>query len=145
VALTEAEAVLRLARENDGSGLVRFEVLGPLRYFLNAPGTDEMSVMVRDVLGRLAEHDRRRNGELLRTLRAYLRAGGHHPTAAADCHVHVSTLKYRLGRIAELLGRPVTDPQVQFELRLAFSTLEVLASLGLTADEIFADHPRSSE
>ena len=145
VALTEAEAVLRLARENDSSGLVRFDVLGPLRYFLNAPGTDEMSVMVRDVLGRLAEHDRRRNGELLRTLRAYLRSGGHHPSAAADCHVHVSTLKYRLGRIAELLGRPVTDPQVQFELRLAFSTLEVLASLGLTADEIFADHPPSPE
>lgn len=145
VALTEAEAVLRLARENDRSGLVTFDALGPLRYFLNAPGTKEMSVMVCDVLGRLAEHDRRRNGELLRTLRAYLRSGGHHPTAAADCHVHVSTLKYRLGRIAELLGRPVTDPQVQFELRLAFSTLEVLASLGLSADEIFADHSPSSE
>jgi DNA-binding PucR family transcriptional regulator len=102
-----------------------------------------MSVMVRDVLGRLAEYDRRRNGELLRTLRAYLRSGGHHPTAAADCHVHVSTLKYRLGRIAELLGRPVTDPQVQFELRLAFSTLDVLAALGQTADEIFTQ-PRPS-
>jgi sugar diacid utilization regulator/putative methionine-R-sulfoxide reductase with GAF domain len=145
VALTEAEAVLRLARENDRSGLVTFDALGPLRYFLNAPGTDEMSVMVRDVLGRLAEHDRRRNGELLRTLRAYLRNGGHHPTAAADCHVHPSTLKYRLGRIAELLGCSVTDPQVQFELRLAFSTLEVLASLGLASDEIFADHSPSSE
>jgi sugar diacid utilization regulator/putative methionine-R-sulfoxide reductase with GAF domain len=145
VALTEAEAVLRLAHENDRSGLVTFDALGPLRYFLNAPGTAEMSVMVCDTLGRLADHDRRRNGELLRTLRAYLRNGGHHPTAAADCHVHVSTLKYRLGRIAELLGRPVTDPQVQFELRLAFATLEVLASLGLTADEIFADHASSSE
>lgn len=145
VALTEAEAVLRLARENHRSGLVTFDLLGPLRYFLNAPGTDEMSVMVRDVLGPLAEHDRRRNGELLRTLRAYLRHGGHHPTAAADCHVHVSTLKYRLGRIAELLGCSVTDPQVQFELRLAFSTLEVLASLGLTADEIFDTHPPSPE
>jgi sugar diacid utilization regulator/putative methionine-R-sulfoxide reductase with GAF domain len=143
VALTEAEAVLRLARDSDRSGLVTFDALGPLRYFLNSPGTDEMSVMVRDVLGRLAEYDRRRNGELLRTLRAYLRSGGHHPTAAADCHVHVSTLKYRLGRIAELLGRPVTDPQVQFELRLAFSTLDVLAALGQTADEIFTQ-PRPS-
>jgi hypothetical protein len=57
--------------------------------------------------------------------------------------VHVSTLKYRLGRIAELLGRPVTDPQVQFELRLAFSTLDVLAALGQTADEIFTQ-PRPS-
>jgi GAF domain-containing protein/sugar diacid utilization regulator len=145
VALNEAEAVLRLARENDRSGLVTFNALGPLRYFLNSPGTTEMSKMVGDVLGVLADYDRRRNGELLRTLRAYLRSGGHHPTAAADCHVHVSTLKYRLGRIAELLGRPVTDPQVQFELRLAFSTLEVLASLGLSSGEIFAGRSPSSE
>lgn len=137
IALGEAEAVLRLARDNDRSGLVTFEALGPLRYFLNAPGTAEMSAMVNSVLGDLADYDRRRNGELIRTLRAYLRSGGHHPTAAADCHIHVSTLKYRLGRIAELLGRPVSDPQAQFELGLAFSTLDVLGTLGLTTDEIF--------
>ena len=137
IALGEAEAVLRLARDNDRAGLVTFEALGPLRYFLNAPGTAEMSAMVNSVLGDLADYDRRRNGELIRTLRAYLRSGGHHPTAAADCHIHVSTLKYRLGRIAELLGRPVSDPQAQFELGLAFSTLDVLGTLGLTTDEIF--------
>ena len=137
IALGEAEAVLRLARDNDRAGLVTFEALGPLRYFLNAPGTAEMSAMVNSVLGDLAGYDRRRNGELIRTLRAYLRSGGHHPTAAADCHIHVSTLKYRLGRIAELLGRPVSDPQAQFELGLAFSTLDVLGTLGLTTDEIF--------
>lgn len=137
IALGEAEAVLRLARDNDRSGLVTFEALGPLRYFLNAPGTAEMRAMVSSVLGGLADYDRRRNGELIRTLRAYLHSGGHHPTAAADCHIHVSTLKYRLGRIAELLGRPVSDPQAQFELGLAFSTLDVLRTLGLTTDEIF--------
>jgi sugar diacid utilization regulator/putative methionine-R-sulfoxide reductase with GAF domain len=137
VALGEAEAVLRLARDNERPGLVTFDALGPLRYFLNAPGTAEMSAMVNSVLGDLADYDRRRNGELIRTLRAYLRSGGHHPTAAAECHIHVSTLKYRLGRIAELLGRPVSDPQAQFELALAFSTLDVLGTLGLTTDEIF--------
>jgi len=138
VALAEAEAVLRLARNNHRCGLVTFDALGPLRYFLNAPGTDEMSAMVSDVLGVLADYDQRRNGELIRTLRAYLRAGGHHPTAAGECHIHVSTLKYRIGRITELLGRSVSDPQVQFELERAYSTLDVLASLGLSSAEIFA-------
>jgi DNA-binding PucR family transcriptional regulator len=137
VALNEAEAVVRLARNDHRSGLVTFDALGPLRYFLNAPGTDEMRTMVCDVLAPLADYDRRRTGELVRTLRAYLDNGGHHPTAAAECHIHVSTLKYRIGRIAELLGRSVSDPQVQFELRLAFSTLDVLSSLGLSYAEIF--------
>jgi DNA-binding PucR family transcriptional regulator len=138
VAFKEAEAALRFARDNHRSGLVTFDALGPLRYFLNAPGTEEMSAMVSDVLGALADYDRRRNGELIRTLRAYLSHGGHHPTAAAECHIHVSTLKYRIARIAELLGRPVSDPQAQFELGPAFSTLDVLASLGVSPDEIFA-------
>jgi DNA-binding PucR family transcriptional regulator len=138
VAFNEAQAVLRLARDNHRAGLVRFDALGPLRYFLNAPGTDDMRAMVSDVLGVLADYDQRRNAELIRTLRAYLRSGGHHPSAAAECHIHVSTLKYRMGRITELLGRSMSDPEVQFELGLAFSTLDVLSSLGLSPGEIFA-------
>jgi DNA-binding PucR family transcriptional regulator len=139
VALNEAEAGLRLARGNPRAELVTFDALGPLRYFLNAPGTDEMRAMVSAMLGALADYDRRRKGELIPTLRAYLSSGGHHPTAAAECHIHVSTLKYRIARITELLGRPVSSPQVKFELSLAFSTLDVLASLGVSAGEIFAE------
>jgi sugar diacid utilization regulator len=140
VALSEAEAVLRLAREDHCNGLVKFDRLGPLRYFLNAPRTEDMRAMVRDVLGPLAGYDERRNGELLSTLRAYLHSGGHQPSAAASCHIHVSTLKYRIGRIAELLGRSVSDPSAQFELALAFSTLDLLAALGVSHAEIFF-HP----
>jgi sugar diacid utilization regulator/putative methionine-R-sulfoxide reductase with GAF domain len=137
VALGEAEAVMRLAHETGRSGLVTVEALGPLRYFLNSPGTTEMSAMVDDLLGTLVDYDRCRNSEMMRTLRAYLDSGGHHPTAAAQCHIHTSTLKYRLGRITELLDRRVSGPQAQFELTLAFSTLDALGSLGLTHDEIF--------
>jgi sugar diacid utilization regulator/putative methionine-R-sulfoxide reductase with GAF domain len=137
VALGEAEAVMRLAHETGRSGLVTVEALGPLRYFLNSPGTAEMSAMVDDVLGTLVDYDRCRNSEMMRTLRAYLDSGGHHPTAAAQCHIHTSTLKYRLGRITDLLDRRVSGPQDQFELTLAFSTLDALGSLGLTHDEIF--------
>jgi sugar diacid utilization regulator/putative methionine-R-sulfoxide reductase with GAF domain len=144
VALGEAEAVLRLARDTGRSGLVTVEALGPLRYFLNSPGTTEMSAMVDDVLGALFAYDRWRNSEMMRTLRAYLDSGGHHPTAAAQCHIHASTLKYRLGRIAELLDRRVSDPQTQFELTLAFSTLDALGSLGLTPDEIFTRRQSSA-
>jgi DNA-binding PucR family transcriptional regulator len=131
--------VLRLARDEHCGGLVKFDRLGPLRYFLNAPRTEDMRAMVRDVLGPLAGYDERRSGELMGTLRAYLQSGGHHPSTAASCHIHVSTLKYRIGRIAELLGRPVSDPSAQFELRLAYSTLDLLAALGLSYGEIFSD------
>jgi DNA-binding PucR family transcriptional regulator len=75
---------------------------------------------------------------LLHTLAAFVRSGGHHPTAAEACHIHSSTLKYRLGRITTILERSLTDPRTQFELMLAFATLDALRSLGVDEDEVFA-------
>ena len=51
---------------------------------------------------------------------------GHHPTAAATCHVHVSTLKYRLSVIRRVLGRSLSDPDVKFGLRVAFRLMDIL-------------------
>jgi len=138
LALAEAEAVLRLARSNRRTGLATVASLGPLRHFLNAPGTADMLAMVRAALGPVAQYDRKGNADLLHTLAAFVRSGGHHPTAAAACHIHSSTLKYRLGRITTILERSLTDPRTQFELMLAFATLDALRSLGVDEDEVFA-------
>ncbi len=131
-ALREAEAALGLAAAGrGGSTLVSYEELGPMRFLLDASNTDEMIGLVHDVLGPLAEHDQERGGELMTTLRAYLAAGGHHPTTSATCHIHVSTLKYRLSRIAAILDRSLTDPPTRFELSLAFEIMRVLGMVGI--------------
>lgn len=131
VALREAEATLTFAL---GGGrpetLVGYEDLGPLRFMLDAPDTTEMVSLVRDVLGPLAEHDARRNADLLFTLRVFLESGGHHPTTSERCHIHASTLKYRLARIAAILNRPLSDPAMRFELSLALEVLGVLELVG---------------
>jgi DNA-binding PucR family transcriptional regulator len=130
-ALREAEGALALALGSTRpDALVTYEDLGPLRFLIDAPDTSAMSAMVRDLLGPLADHDARRNGELLLTLRAYLATGGHHPTTAERCHIHVSTLKYRLAKIGEILDRPLTDPGARFELSLAFEVLDILQMVG---------------
>jgi PucR family transcriptional regulator, purine catabolism regulatory protein len=87
------------------------------------------------LLGPLAEHDRERGAELMTTLRAYLAAGGHHPTTSSTCHIHVSTLKYRLARIAAILDRSLTDPATRFELSLAFEIMRVLEMVGISPFE----------
>jgi DNA-binding PucR family transcriptional regulator len=133
LALREAEGALAMAVSsagNDRDILVGHEDLGPLRFLLDAPDTTEMRAMVRDVLGPLAEHDARRRADLLNTLRAYLDCGGHHATTAERCHIHISTLKYRLSRIAAILGRSLSDPTDRFELRLALEVLGVLEAVG---------------
>jgi DNA-binding PucR family transcriptional regulator len=110
---------------------VSHDSLGPLRFLLDAPDTGEMTAMVRTLLGPIAAYDAHRGGgEVLETLRAYLELGNR-PAVAQRCHIHVSTVKYRMDKAAELLGRPLTEPQTRFEIRLAFAVLDVLRTLGI--------------
>ena len=129
LAFQQAEAALDLARSGGDRAFVSYESMGPLRFVLDAPRTDEMARLVQEVLGSLAAHDAAHHAELLQTLRHYLEAGGHHPTAAQRCHIHVSTLKYRLARIAEITGS-ITDPGARFQLTLAFELRDMLTRLG---------------
>jgi DNA-binding PucR family transcriptional regulator len=128
-ALREAEAALGLAVARDGV-FVGYEDLGPLRFLLDAPDTTEMSSLVQELLGPLAQRDSAKGSDLLVTLRVFLECGGHHPSTCERCHIHASTLKYRLSRIATVLGRSLADPSTRFELNLAFELLRVLDMAG---------------
>jgi hypothetical protein len=56
---------------------------------------------------------------LLETLAAWLDAHGEARPAAAALHVHVQTVRYRLGQLRDLLGAALDDPQARLELALA--------------------------
>lgn len=75
---------------------------------------------------------------LLTTLEAVLDAGGNHGAAAHALGVHVQTIRYRLGRLRELLGPVLDDPAQQFELHLALRARRL--SEGLPAPAPAGDH-----
>ena len=134
VALREAGAAVGLARKAGAGRIVTHESLGSLRFLLDAPDTGQMVEMVRDLLGPVAAHDRKRGGGgILETLRAYLAVGGNRSAVADQCHIHVSTVKYRMRKASELLDMPLSDARARFELTLAFDVLDVLAMLGIDA------------
>jgi hypothetical protein len=56
---------------------------------------------------------------LLDTLGAWLDAHGEARPAAEALHVHVQTVRYRLGQLRDLLGDALDDPRVRLELALA--------------------------
>jgi hypothetical protein len=56
---------------------------------------------------------------LLDTLHAWLDAHGEARPAAASLHVHVQTVRYRLGQLRDLLGNSLDDPDARLELALA--------------------------
>lgn len=67
----------------------------------------------------LADHDRRANGDLVRTLDAYLEHGGALAEAAAALNVHRNTLLYRIGRIEEITGLDLKDTAQRLNLHVA--------------------------
>ncbi len=63
------------------------------------------------------EHD----PALLDSLRAYLAANGQGEAAARALAIHRHTLRYRIRKIAELLGRDLDDPAARAELWIALT------------------------
>ncbi|WP_162794907.1 PucR family transcriptional regulator, partial [Nonomuraea lactucae] len=59
--------------------------------------------------------------DLVESLRAYLDSNGHWDAAAQRLGVHRHTLRYRMKRVAELLGRDLDDPGVRAELWIALA------------------------
>jgi DNA-binding PucR family transcriptional regulator len=108
---------------------VRADRLGPLRFLLDAPDVAQVRAVVAEQLGPLVEHDGR--ADLLGTLRAFVAADGNVAETARACFVHKNTLRYRLGRIAEILGRDPADPDAKFHLRMAFDLADLFAGLGI--------------
>jgi len=124
-----ANACVAFAERIGGpAGVTRYDELGPLRFVLDTPDPRHAVAISSEALERLVEHDRGGRSELVATLRAYLETGGHQRETADRCHIATSTLKYRMAKIRDLLGRSPAEPEVQFELMLAFKLRDLLAS-----------------
>ncbi|MFG3043832.1 PucR family transcriptional regulator [Streptomyces sp. NPDC048241] len=71
----------------------------------------------------LTEYDRRHRAELIPTLEAFLDCDGSWTRCAARLHLHVNTLRYRVGRIEQLTGRDLSrlEDKLDFFLALRMS------------------------
>jgi len=81
------------------------------------PGLMEELATAR--LAPLAGETPRSRRRLEETLLAWLRHEGNATAAGQELGVHGQTVRYRLGRLRELLGPALDDPDVRFELELA--------------------------
>ncbi|MBV2355725.1 PucR family transcriptional regulator ligand-binding domain-containing protein [Streptomyces sp. J2-1] len=75
------------------------------------------------LLDPLQEYDRRHRAELIPTLEAFLDCDGSWTRCAARLHLHVNTLRYRVGRIEQLTGRDLSrlEDKLDFFLALRMS------------------------
>lgn len=110
---------LELAAKLGRRGIVKAEDFGAYRVLLPALQGDDIVTFINGTIGPLVDADGGGNGDLFLTAEAFANSSGRFQETARRLHIHVSTLRYRLQRIAMLLGRDLSDEETRFEVSLA--------------------------
>jgi hypothetical protein len=114
----------------DGSRRVAsFEELGVYALLFNADRPGELEQFMRRWIGVLIDYDEHRKADLTLTLGALLEGRGLRQ-AAQQLVIHVSTLKYRIKRINEILALDYHDPEIAFNLQLAVRLFKITRLIG---------------
>ncbi|MGH3327208.1 MAG: helix-turn-helix domain-containing protein [Streptomycetales bacterium] len=114
-----------LAREGQPGRVVDVHELGVYALLLETGTPEGLRAFADRMLGRIEEHDRRRDTGLLLTLWVWLRNECSRPATARSLVVHPNTVAYRLGRVEQLLGRSLKRPDTLLELQLALAVRRV--------------------
>jgi len=125
-AIRGLKQLLMLAATFGRDGLVDDKSFGPFTFL--AAGLDKQAApqFVASTLGAIQAYDRQHNTRLLDTCIAFSETGCRYQETACRLDIHVSTLRYRLARIAELFAIDFANPDERFSLELAFRLERVL-------------------
>lgn len=129
----EAQLSLRLAEHSGRQEAMTYDDLGVFQFLSEATDTSGVDAFVQRWLGPLLEYDERRGGDLVLTLARFLDSGGSYDATARALGSGRSTIRYRIGRVAEITGHRLGDPDTRFQLQLAtraWLTLQALADQG---------------
>lgn len=110
-----------------GETVIHYDKLGVYRLLVTSSQA-ELDLFVQDLLGPLLEYDREHTAELIRTLESYLDHGRSVKLTAEALFVHYNTVRYRIDRIEQLLGRSLEDPEYQLSLHVGLKACSMLRS-----------------
>ncbi|MBI3971046.1 MAG: helix-turn-helix domain-containing protein [Chloroflexi bacterium] len=127
-AASEAREALRIGRRVYGPGrLVPYAELGLYRVLHALRDTAELRSFYEQTLGPLVEYDRRTGQSLVETLEAFFACNGNLSQTAQRLHHHRNSLHYRIGRIQEIAGVDLEDPDTRLALQVALKARRLLA------------------
>lgn len=117
------EALLVGRAQFGGRSVTHFKDLGLHRFLFGWFDSPRAESLAYEFIHPLLDDDPSQRAHLLPTLRAYLGARGRMTQAAKVLGIHRNSLRYRLDRIAQLLGLDLNDADVQLVLQLVVRTL----------------------
>ncbi|MEV0521714.1 helix-turn-helix domain-containing protein, partial [Nonomuraea sp. NPDC050405] len=116
--IEEAAHARRLADARSGGVVTSDEIYTHALLLATVPGDVRRSFAGR-LLGPLIDYDRRHQSDLVRTLGTFLDCAGSWNACGERLHVHVNTVRYRIGRVEELTGRDLSSMADRVDFFLA--------------------------
>ncbi|NLJ76812.1 MAG: hypothetical protein GX325_06100 [Peptococcaceae bacterium] len=116
----EAKWALKVIKSlNQKNMTVPFDCLGTFGLLFNTNNQSSLVDFMHDQLGELLEYDSKNGSELVETLNNYFNSNCIMREAAKATMITLSGFKYRLGKICEVGGFSLKDPNKKFDLQLA--------------------------
>lgn len=122
-----AEAAPSADADGAGGWMTHDQLSSPT-LLLSAQDPDLLAATSRALLGPVLDHDERRGTDLLPSLRVFLDSGGRWQEAAQQLHVHINTLRHRMGRVEELTARSLSHTPDRVDLYLALHALRQVST-----------------
>lgn len=122
----QAKVALELGEITKHEGVAFFDELGAVRLFYNQ-SEQELEEFINEILGPIIEYDEGKDNSLLVTLWHYFQANTNINDATNNLYIHVNTLRYRLKKVEELLGKSLDDMETKFNV---YGALKIAAMLG---------------
>jgi len=126
LSLQQALSAVRVG-EVSGHKLVPFEELGTFSLLLSTQSDDVLRAIADRWLRDIEQYDAAHGTKLLHSLESFLHHNGHWDAAAAELGVHRHTLRKRMDRMVELIGRDIDSAHTRSELWIALKARELLA------------------
>jgi DNA-binding PucR family transcriptional regulator len=118
--------MIRVARAFGKTGALSVPDLGPLPMLIGAADSSDVRAFIAGTIGRIVEYDAKHRASYVGTLATYIRHGCRAQACADAMGLHVTTLRYRLARIADLFGIDVETPERRFAVELALQLHNLL-------------------
>jgi PucR family transcriptional regulator, purine catabolism regulatory protein len=122
------ETAQRFGNHDNQRDVVAFEDLGVYRLLFHVSDPGELRGYRDQVLGPLLQYDQRHNGDLVRTLAAFLDHNGNLQATARELSLHVNSVAYRMQRVQAISGLDVADAEDRL---LAQVALKILSGVGV--------------
>lgn len=107
-------------QSTDGGKIIFYKDLGIYRVLLTLTDKEAIKEYLADTVAPLYEYDEMNHSDLVRVLQCYLANDCSVKSASQELIVHRNTINYKLGKVAEILGKNLSDFDVRFQLRLGF-------------------------